>query len=53
MTALELGRAIRAGEISVTEATRLQLDRIAREDAAYHAYITVLEEDAMKQARQV
>lgn len=53
MTALELGRAIRKKEISVTEATRAQLEALTEGEERYHAYITVLYQEALEQARQV
>lgn len=53
LTALELGRKIRAGEISVEEAVRAQLDRIKEQESEYHCYITVLEEAAIARAKKV
>ena len=38
LTALELGAAIRAGEITVTEATKQLIEKIKTEDEKYHAY---------------
>ena len=52
-TALELGRKIRAGEISVEEAVRAQLDMIRERESEYHCYITVLEEEALARAKKV
>lgn len=51
LTALELGAAIRAGEISIPEVTRAALDR-AKENR-HNAYITVTEEAAMERARKL
>lgn len=51
LTALELGKKIKQGEISVTQATRASLDQINRSDN--NAYITVLETEAMAQAESV
>ena len=53
MTALELGRRIKAREISVTEAVKAQLDIIKLRDPAYHCYITLMEEEAYAQAKEV
>ncbi len=52
-TALELGRRIRAGEVSVTEALKAYLDNIERTDGSYHAYVSVWREQAFQRARQV
>jgi aspartyl-tRNA(Asn)/glutamyl-tRNA(Gln) amidotransferase subunit A len=53
LTALELGRKIQAGEISVEEAVRTQLDMIREREGEYHCYITVLEEEALACAKKV
>ena len=52
-TALELGRRIRTGEVSVTEATRAYLDKIEKTDGTYHAYLSVWQEQALRRAEQV
>ncbi len=52
-TALELSKKIRAGEISVVEATKAQLEKIKERDSKYQCYITVLEEEALKKAKIV
>ncbi|MCI8984074.1 MAG: Asp-tRNA(Asn)/Glu-tRNA(Gln) amidotransferase subunit GatA [Hungatella sp.] len=53
MTALELGRKIRSGDITVPEATQAVLERIRIQEPAIHAYVTVDEEGALKRAAQV
>ena len=53
LSALELGRRIKAKEITVAEAVKAQLEVIKQRDADYHCYITVLEQDALAQAEQV
>ncbi|MCC8076561.1 MAG: Asp-tRNA(Asn)/Glu-tRNA(Gln) amidotransferase subunit GatA, partial [Clostridiales bacterium] len=52
-SALELGRLIAAGEVSVKEATRTALDAIAAANPDNNAFITVLEEEALREAEQV
>ena len=51
LTALQLGAAIRAGEVSAREAARASLDAIAARQGENNAFITVLAEQAMAQAR--
>lgn len=53
LTALELGKKIKAKEITVEQAVRAQLEKIKERDSDYGCYITVLEEDALKQAGEV
>ncbi len=53
MSALELGKKIKAGEISAVEATKAQLDRIKKVDSQYNSFVTVMEEQALERARQV
>ncbi len=53
MTALELGRLIRAKELSVTEAVRAQLDKIKEQEETCNSYITIMEEEAMQRASEV
>jgi aspartyl-tRNA(Asn)/glutamyl-tRNA(Gln) amidotransferase subunit A len=48
----EAGRRIAAGDLSPVELTQAYLDRIARVDGRVNAYITVLEEQALAQARR-
>lgn len=53
LPALELGRLIKAKEISSLEAVKAQLEIIQEREPSYHSYITVLEEEAVSQATQV
>lgn len=53
MTALELGKLIKAKDISVAEAVRAQLDKIKEQEEACHSYITILEEEALQRASEV
>ena len=50
LTALQLGAAIRAGEVSAREAARASLDAIAARQGENTAFITVLADQAMAQA---
>ena len=50
LTALQLGAAIRAGEVSAREAAKASLDAIAARQGENNAFITVLAEQAMAQA---
>ncbi len=53
LSALELGRRIRAGEISAVEAVQASLSRIKEVEKDVHAYVTVDEEGALTRAREV
>ena len=53
LTALELGRAIKAGEGSVPEATQAALEAIQAKNAENNAFITVLNDRAMEQAAEI
>ena len=53
LTALELGRAIKAGEVSVPEATQAALEAIQAKNAENNAFITVLNDRAMEQAAEI
>lgn len=53
LTALELGRAIARGEVTIPEVTQGALERIAREDQVYHSYLTVTGEQAMDRAHRL
>ncbi len=52
-TALELGRKIKAREISVREAAQAGLDRIAALDGEYNSFVTVDAERALARADEV
>lgn len=47
LTALELGAAIKKGELSVREAVQGALDRIAARNSAMNAFVTVTSERAL------
>lgn len=51
MTALELGEAIRAGEVTIPEVTQGFLDKISRENPRINALITVTAQEAMERAK--
>src|SRR5262245_33768370 len=51
-TIAELGRALRSGETSAEAATTECLERIAERNPSINAYITVLADQALAQARQ-
>ena len=53
LTATELAKKIKAGELSAVEATKALLTDIDRRDQTYHCYITVLKEQALARATQV
>lgn len=53
LTAVELGKKIKAGEVSVVEATQAVLDEIKKSDELYNCYVTVDEEGALKRAQEV
>lgn len=51
LTALELGAAIKKGEVSVPEATQAALDAIAARDGALNSFVTVTAEQAVERAK--
>ena len=53
MTATELGRKIKAKEISVREAVEAVFDRIKSVEGEYNCYVTLCEEQALKKAEEV
>ena len=53
LTAVELGKKIKAGEISVMEATKACIENIKTYDKEYNCFITVDEEGAFKQAEEI
>ncbi len=53
MTALELGRAIKSGDVTVPEVTRAVLEQIRIQEPTIHAYVTVDQEGALEQADRV
>lgn len=53
LTAVELGKKIKAKEVTVEEAVRAALDAIAKKEAVVNSFVTVEEEKAIEQAREV
>ncbi len=53
LTALELGRKIRAGEIAVAGAVAAALSAIEKKDAEINGFVTVDREGAMRRAEEV
>ena len=53
LTALELGERIRRRECSVEDAVRASLDAIRARDGKIGAFITVTEDEALRDARLV
>ena len=53
LTALELGKKIKAKEIGVEEATKASLEQIRAAEEKIHAFVTVDEAGALKQAETV
>ena len=48
----ELGRQLKSGNLTAEAVTEACLDRIAKQNASLNAYITVLADEALAQARQ-
>lgn len=53
LTAVELGRKIKAGKTTAVEAAKESLEQIERYEDTIHAYVTVDQEGALKQAEKV
>lgn len=53
LTAVELGKKIKAKEVSVMEATEAALAQIEKIDATYNSFVTVDREGAIKRAEEV
>ena len=53
LTAVELGKKIKAKEITVAEAVKASLEQIKKLEPVVHAYVTVDEEGALKRAEEV
>ena len=53
LTAVELGKKIKAKEISVKEATQAYLDQIEKVENDVHSYVTIDKEGALKRAEEV
>ncbi len=53
LTAVELGKKIKAGEVSVVEATKASLARIVELEKEINSFVTVDSEGALKQAEEI
>lgn len=53
LTAVELGKKIKAKEITVVDAVKASLEQIKKLEPVVHAYVTVDEEGALKRAEEV
>ena len=53
LTALELGKKIKAGEITSLQATEAVIKQIKAVEEQVHSYVTLDEEGAMKRAKEV
>lgn len=53
LTAVELGKKIKAHEVTVEEATRAALDAIRAKEKDINSFVTVDEESAMIRAKEV
>lgn len=53
LTAVELGKKIKAGEVSVEEAVQDALEQIQKKEPEINSFVTVDEQGALKQAREV
>ena len=54
LSALELGKKIKSGEVTVLEAVEACLGRMKEMEPGIHAYVTVVdEEQAMERAKEV
>ena len=51
LSALELGAAIKAGDVSISEATQTALDVIAEREPSLNCFITAAGEQAMARAQ--
>lgn len=53
LTAVELGKKIKAKEVSVVEAVTAALDNIEKMDETYNCYVTIDREGALKKAEEI
>lgn len=53
LTAVELGKKIKAGEVTVEEAARAALDAIRAKEEKVHSFVTIDEDGAMNRAKEV
>ena len=51
LTIHEAGKLLKGGELSPVELTQAFLDRIAETDDRLHSFITLLSEEALREAR--
>lgn len=53
LSALELGKKIKNKEVSAVEATKAQLEAVKAREDKYNCYISVLEEQAIEEAKKI
>ena len=53
LTAVELGKKIKSGEVTAVDATKAALEQIKKLDGTYNCYVTVDEEAALAEAAEV
>ncbi len=53
LTALELGKKIRAGQVSAEEAVKDALLQIQKKEPDIHSFVTIDEESALRTARDI
>ena len=53
LTAVELGKKIKSGEVTAVDATKAALEQIKKLDGTYNCYVTVDEEAALAEAAKV
>ena len=53
LTALELGKKIRAGQVSAEEAVKDALLQIQKKEPDIHSFVTIDEEGALRTAREI
>ena len=53
LTALELGRKIKARELTAMDAVKAVLEQIKQKEPSIHAYVTIDEEGALRHATEV
>ena len=53
LTAVELGRKIKAGEVTVEQAVTAALDATEKKEKMIHSFVTVDREGALRRARKV
>ena len=53
LTAVELGKKIKAKEISVMDAVKASIEQIERVEKDVHSFVTIDKEGAMKRAEEV